>query len=221
MHVELGSGDGRLNFHAIDHPFSVKKSTGIDIDEDLIKIADDRLSKRFPVPNVKFIKADLERSDAYESIFKDATVITMYFVDHALRKIQPKLVEAVKGRDVRIVTCGYPMPGWDPTWVEVVLGLSVHLYDLKANQDIPLAHYDMKSLEDAADNIEGEDLKPVHQDEDAGVESIPVPLFDPEEKIDGHWDVFGDDNEEIGPEDDNPLVERYRQLSLKIGKKKK
>jgi len=221
IHVELGSGDGRLNFHAIDSPYSVKKSVGIDIDENLIKMANDRLAKRHPAPNMQFIMGDLEKANTFEAL-KESTLITMYFVGDALKRIQPKLEEAIKGRDVRIVTCGYPMPNWDPKWVEVILGLTVYLYESKADQGVPYAP-DMEQIEVAASHTheEGEELRPVHNEEDQDVEVIQTPLFDPDEMIDGHWDVFDDDDEDDYDEDHNPILEKYRKMSLKISHKKK
>jgi tRNA G46 methylase TrmB len=37
-HVDLGCGDGRLNFMAVDNPsFNVGKSWGVDVDENILK----------------------------------------------------------------------------------------------------------------------------------------------------------------------------------------
>ena len=74
IHVDLGCGDGRLNFMAVDSPTSgVKKSWGVDVDENILKKCYERLGRRF-VPSMKnesdvegnggemrleFVKADL------------------------------------------------------------------------------------------------------------------------------------------------------------------
>eukprot|EP00814_Leptocylindrus_danicus_P014174 CAMPEP_0116005676 /NCGR_PEP_ID=MMETSP0321-20121206/1298_1 /TAXON_ID=163516 /ORGANISM="Leptocylindrus danicus var. danicus, Strain B650" /LENGTH=190 /DNA_ID=CAMNT_0003474131 /DNA_START=170 /DNA_END=742 /DNA_ORIENTATION=+ len=42
IHYDLGSGDGRLNFLAIDEPFCVKKTVGIDVDPKLVHFAQER-----------------------------------------------------------------------------------------------------------------------------------------------------------------------------------
>ena len=55
----------------------------------------------------------------------------MYFVDEALQQIQPYLASVVGGRtDVCVITIGYEMKGWEPAWVERVLGLTIFKYDM-------------------------------------------------------------------------------------------
>eukprot|EP00957_Ditylum_brightwellii_P037422 2831354-Ditylum_brightwellii.AAC.1 len=74
IHVELGSGDGRVNFHAIDAPYHVSHSTGIDVDSALIEMAQQRLGKRHPIPeNIEFVQADLLSEEENEVKDKIAT----------------------------------------------------------------------------------------------------------------------------------------------------
>ena len=40
IHVDLGSGDGRVNFMAMDAPFEVSRSIGIDVDPEIVQVAD-------------------------------------------------------------------------------------------------------------------------------------------------------------------------------------
>lgn len=156
IHYDLGSGDGRLNFMAIDEPFNVKQSTGIEIDDSLLQASNKRLQKRHPFPtNLNFLKADLmpdkttsseqnqneidentippssETSTIQHPVdITDATVVTMYFVEEALMKLKPMLQDQLLRSGCRIVTCGYDIEGWEPRWVEIVLGLPVYLYIL-------------------------------------------------------------------------------------------
>lgn len=108
-------------------------------------------SAKFPA-KVDFIYADLEmyfnnnnnnpRNDDQENhkdhqilkdkydIFSDCTVLTMFFVEDALEKIRPTLEDRFKGSGCRIITNGYAIPGWKPDWIEPILDLKIHLYDM-------------------------------------------------------------------------------------------
>ena len=153
VHYDLGCGDGRVNFHALD-TYAVRRTTGIDIDPSMVRRADDRLGRRHPRPaNVEFVAADLlddaQASDLWTRMGSSDsspgdTVITCYFVEEALQKIRPLLErhcggsrsrqQEVGGR-IRVVTCGYEMWGWDAKWSEVVLGLPIFLYELRGGDD--------------------------------------------------------------------------------------
>jgi len=188
-HVDLGCGDGRLNFAAIS-TFGLKNSLGIDIDVNILEKCYERLGKRY-VPGrfgttsssighndqesisseadkLDFVQADLIRvierqktkykeqllsfqgntlsiskkgevekvedwskEDEITQQISQSTIITMYFVDEALQQIQPYLASVVGGRtDVCVITIGYEMKGWEPSWVERVLGLTIFKYDM-------------------------------------------------------------------------------------------
>ncbi|KAL7530557.1 hypothetical protein ACHAXR_003556 [Thalassiosira sp. AJA248-18] len=47
VHVDLGCGDGRLNFEAVGDPFHVRKSWGVDVDSDILEKCHERLGGRF------------------------------------------------------------------------------------------------------------------------------------------------------------------------------
>eukprot|EP00985_Skeletonema_marinoi_P003430 scaffold1480_cov112-Skeletonema_marinoi.AAC.1 len=85
----------------------------------------------------------------------NSTIITMYFVDNALQQVQPYLSSILGGKkNVRVITIGYEMPnkdGWDASWVERVLGLTMFRYDMENVSKFPLDW----SLED--DNDDGEE----------------------------------------------------------------
>jgi hypothetical protein len=129
IHVDLGSGDGRVNFMAMDAPFEVSRSIGIDVDPEIVQVARDRLSRRFPLPDMDFFIGDLKnvKNPVWDHV-KNATIITMYFVEKALEDIRPILERILDGKKVTIVTCGYPITKWDPSHVEHLLGLPVHVY---------------------------------------------------------------------------------------------
>ena len=74
---------------------------------------------------------DVGRDDVTMRLSR-STVVTTYFVDGALRTLRPYLARVLGGRDgVRVVTVGYEMGGgWEPSWVESVLGLTIFRYDM-------------------------------------------------------------------------------------------
>ena len=127
--MELGSGDGRVNFHAIE--YGVKESIGVEVDEDVVKLAEERLNRIHPRPNLKFIVSNLmdPNSSAWKEHVPRATILTMYFAADGLEKIRPQLEQALRGKKCKIFTCGYAMPGWDSQIVETVLDIPIHFYD--------------------------------------------------------------------------------------------
>lgn len=136
VHVDLGCGDGRVNFHAIDG-YNVKETIGIDIDEKVITVANARLQKRHPVPtNIEFIVSDLLIDDdttqqqlVWNKI-QNATIITMFFATDGLKLLRPILERKLAGRTCTILMAGYEMPGWESHTTEVVLGTQIHMYRL-------------------------------------------------------------------------------------------
>ena len=129
-HVDLGSGDGRVNFWAADEA-KVEWTLGVDIDEGILQHAEERLAKRHPRPtNIEFAQVDLlkEQEHPVWDRIRQATVISMYFATPALRMFRPLLEEQLRGHSCKIVTAGYQMPGWEPWQTTVVLGTTLHYY---------------------------------------------------------------------------------------------
>lgn len=237
IHVELGSGDGRMNFHALDAPFSVQRSIGVDIDEQLVGLAKERLAKRHPAPtNIEFRVQDLmatetsdgsiwkSEGDSGASSIREATVITMYFVQDALRRLKPKLEMAALPDGCRVVCCGYAMPEWEPDHVEVILDLPIYLYTtpfyknrndaddnvrLTPSERIQLEEEDRQyRLSSSTSSMLLEEMSFSTNSQDDDVEEIHVPLFDPATMIDGHWDDFDQEDEE--DLDGNPAISKWR-----------
>ncbi len=196
----MGSGDGRLNFHAID-AYDVKKSVGIDIDPSLIQKSRERLAKRHPAPtNIEFICADLiedsaESKKLWDEIKRECTIMTMFFVEDALQKIKPTLEKNMIGSNCKIVTIGYEMKGWEPIWAEVILGLSVHLYDLSnldqlynTSEALNVSDLDEELHSASRDKLaEMEEME--NGDSPFGNVSVPLTLADKDDHdTDGHWD---------------------------------
>lgn len=217
IHVDLGCGDGRVNFFALDHG-KVSKSTGIDIDEGILQVAKDRLAKRYPQPPIEFIQADLlNRNDpVWTTTIAEATIITMYFVEDALQKIKPIIEEILVGKpSCKIITCGYEMKGWNHTIMETSLGMTVFVYEWDKKDDNDEDDGEFYDEEDEQSFFEGDDILPNKPRSINNVADDPnlaeaiasgkikhnsIPFFlqgyDPGEKIDGHWDTFDADDEE-------------------------
>jgi len=207
-----------MNFHALNPPFSVKKTIGVDIDEKLVNAANERKAKRHPQPtNLEFHVQDLigDNAGIWKTIAEEnVTIMTMFFVEDALRLLRPKLEESLKDRKCRIVSCGYPIPEWDEHWSETLLDLKIFVY----NYGTPLLDESpkpseedkalMATLEDDNDQVA---KSPSHYDPFNDAEEIKIPLFDPNEKIDNHWDDFDNEDAEEEDLDGNPAISKWRQ----------
>lgn len=129
VHVDFGSGDGRVNFHAID--YGVSKSLGIDIDAKIVQVAQERLQRRHPKPDLEFVVVDLLKDinhPVWDQI-QQATIITMYFATEGLQAFRPLLEMKLAGRKCKILTCGYEMPEWISKTNEVVNAMPIYLYE--------------------------------------------------------------------------------------------
>ena len=188
IHVELGSGDGRVNFFAIES--GVKESIGIDVDESIVKVANERLLKIHPKPNISFIVADLmdPKSPVWKEVSK-ATILTMYFAKEGLEKILPMVENALRGRKVKVFTCGYEMPGWQAQIVETVLDMPIHFYDW-GNEE-----FEDSILEDSLnvpqDVRTSPDMDKFLKRKNSTFKPDPLKGFHPDDLIDYHWDDFG------------------------------
>ncbi|KAL7550078.1 hypothetical protein ACHAWF_013313, partial [Thalassiosira exigua] len=166
VHGELGCGDGRMNFAAMGGAAgaTARASWGVDVDENVLERCRERMRRRF-VPRdgagsegggrgLEFLRADLVRvAERRRERFlgaggdegcevtrrlSDSTVVTMYFVRDALLRLKPYLASVLGGKKgVRIVTIGYEMEGWDASWAERVLDLSVFRYDMEGVSNRP------------------------------------------------------------------------------------
>jgi hypothetical protein len=220
-----------MNFHALDAPFSVKQSIGVDIDEQLVGLAQERLTKRHPLPtNIEFhiqdLMGDTEGIIWKQPSMKEANIITMYFVQDALKKLKPKL-EMMAGDGCRVVCCGYAMPDWEPDYVEVILDLPIYLYtapfhyknSTARNEEISLTRAErVAMLEEeerqrlspsAAAMLQDQEKGFSQNSQDDDVEEIEVPFIDASTMVDGHWDDFDEEDEE--DLDGNPAISKWRK----------
>jgi ribosomal protein L11 methylase PrmA len=103
---DLGSGDGRIAITAAKK-YGVK-ATGIDIDPDRIKEANENARKAGVTSLVSFRNEDLFKAD-----FKDATVVTLYLLPDLNVKLRPRLWNELKP-GTRIVSHQFEMGAWKP-----------------------------------------------------------------------------------------------------------
>ena len=103
---DLGSGDGRIAITAA-RKYGIK-ATGIDIDPERIREANENAKKAGVTGLVQFRQEDLFTAD-----FKDATVITLYLLPDLNVKLRPKLWNELKP-GTRIVSHQFEMGAWKP-----------------------------------------------------------------------------------------------------------
>jgi ribosomal protein L11 methylase PrmA len=103
---DLGSGDGRIAITAA-RKYGIK-ATGIDIDPERIREANENAKKAGVTNLVQFRQEDLFAAD-----FKDATVITLYLLPDLNVKLRPKLWNELKP-GTRIVSHQFEMGAWKP-----------------------------------------------------------------------------------------------------------
>jgi len=103
---DLGSGDGRIAITAA-RKYGIK-ATGIDIDPERIREANENAKKAGVTSLVQFRQENLFTAD-----FRDATVITLYLLPDLNVKLRPKLWNELKP-GTRIVSHQFEMGGWKP-----------------------------------------------------------------------------------------------------------
>lgn len=121
---DLGSGDGRIVITAAKQ-YGVK-GTGIDINPERIKEAEQNARNEKVTDNVKFLNQDL-----FETNFSDATVITLYLLPSINLKLRPKLWKELKP-GTRIVSHSFDMGDWAPEKKIEIEGRYLYLWRVPA-----------------------------------------------------------------------------------------
>ena len=103
---DLGSGDGRIPITAARR-YGIK-ATGIDIDPERIREANENAKKAGVANLVQFRQENL-----FTANFRDATVITLYLLPDLNVKLRPKLWNELKP-GTRIVSHQFEMGAWKP-----------------------------------------------------------------------------------------------------------
>ena len=101
---DLGSGDGRVVIMAAQE-FGAK-GVGVELREDLVKRAIERISELNISNKVKIVQSDMFNVD-----LSQANVVTLYLTTSANEKVKPKLESELK-QGARVVTHDYEILGW-------------------------------------------------------------------------------------------------------------
>jgi len=104
---DLGCGDGRIVVMAAQR-FGIARGTGIDIDPDRIKEAQENARQAGVTDRVRFLEKNLFDADVH-----DATVVTLYLLPEVNLKLRPKLLKDLKVGS-RIVSHQFDMGEWQP-----------------------------------------------------------------------------------------------------------
>ena len=120
---DLGSGDGRIVIAAVKD-FGAARGTGIDIDPQRIKEANENATKAGVTDRVRFLNQDL-----FETNLSDATVVTLYLLPSLNLKLRPKLMAELKP-GTRIVSHAFDMGDWKPEQEIDVNGRRVYFWTI-------------------------------------------------------------------------------------------
>jgi hypothetical protein len=108
---DLGSGDGRISISAA-RKYGIR-SIGVEIDADLIQLANNNAKEAGVKHLVSFIEGDL-----FELDFIQATVLTLYLFPDINLKLRPRILEMKAG--TRIVSHRFDMGDWEPDQVQKI-----------------------------------------------------------------------------------------------------
>jgi hypothetical protein len=157
------------------------------------------LKRIHPQPNIQFLAEDLmnPNSRAWSEYVPNATILTMYFAKDGLERIRPMLEQSLRGKQCKIYTCGYEMPGWDSQMVETVLDMPIHFYDW-GNSDVEDALLRVDSFVDnlprsmraPSDNMD----QYMRKNKKSTFQPDPLPGFHPDDMVDYGWNDFDNNN---------------------------
>jgi len=103
--IDLGSGDGRIvRTAALKYG---ARGFGVDIDEKLVRGANEAAQKEGIADRVKFLKQDLFKTD-----ISRATVLTMYLMPDTVVLLKDKLLHELKP-GTRVLSHDYSLRDWD------------------------------------------------------------------------------------------------------------
>jgi hypothetical protein len=104
--VDLGSGDGRIVIAAATRYRA--RGMGVDIDPDLVKLANAEARRLGVADRVSFLRQDLFTAD-----LNRATVLTLYLLPETMTSLRPKLLREL-APGVRIVSHDFDFGEWKP-----------------------------------------------------------------------------------------------------------
>lgn len=117
---DLGCGDGRIVVMAAEK-FGAR-GTGIDINPERIKEAEENARRANVTDRVRFIEKNLFEADVH-----DATVVTLYLLPDVNLKLRPTLLKQLKP-GARVVSHSFDMGDWKPDKKIELNGRSLYLW---------------------------------------------------------------------------------------------
>ncbi len=123
VHYDLGCGDGRIVIAAAKRG---AKATGVDIDPQRIKEANENAREAGVTDQVTFIEGNL-----FDMDFSDATVLTLYLLPDVNLKLRSKILNDLKP-GTRIVSHAFDMGDWVPDDSVVVDGSRIYFWTVPA-----------------------------------------------------------------------------------------
>jgi ribosomal protein L11 methylase PrmA len=124
---DLGSGDGRLLFAALEN--GAGRCVGIDIDSKKVNGAKALAREKGLDSKVTFIEGDFLDQDLSE-----ATVILCYLFPEALRALRPKFERELKP-GTRIVSEVFTVPKWKENLVKEINRKNFNLYIMPPDEE--------------------------------------------------------------------------------------
>jgi len=103
---DLGSGDGRLLFAALDK--GAAKAVGIELSPERVSEAREMAKNKGLEDRITFLEADV-----MEVSLDSASVVLCYLSSSASAALKPKLESELKP-GTRVVVESFPVPGWKP-----------------------------------------------------------------------------------------------------------
>ena len=131
IHVDVGSGDGRVCEAALLPPFSVDKTIAMEIDESLVESTKSIYSGKISEGKMSVIRGDFRNGFLRDVISQhQVSHLSCYFVESGLKDLVPE-VDGFKG--LRVCTFGYEVEEWKKTKMEScdsVIGVEVFVYKM-------------------------------------------------------------------------------------------
>ena len=124
---DLGSGDGRLLFAALEN--GAGRAVGVELNPDHVQTARAKAKENGLEDKVTFINTDVMEAD-----LSGATVIFCYLITAASAALKPKF-EAELKPGTRVVMESFPVPGWKPVKTMPLEYKTFYLYQMPPEID--------------------------------------------------------------------------------------
>jgi ribosomal protein L11 methylase PrmA len=117
---DIGSGDGRLLFKALEK--GAGKCVGIDIDPERVREAKETAKRKKVASQITFIEADVMTVD-----LSQASLILCFLFPNASVALRPKLEKELK-KGTKVVMESHLIPGWKPAVIKPQNDRHFYLY---------------------------------------------------------------------------------------------